>query len=76
MKNTENTKFREREQFSMNTKIVFSLLSKTVIKNSFKKREPNKLIFTILIFFKILVTKLVKTQLVCYPIGKIMLMVY
>ena len=38
-KNTENTKFRELEKFSKNTniKIVFSMFSKTVLKNSFQK---------------------------------------
>ena len=42
LKNTENTrnkKFKKQEEFSKNTKIVFSVFSKTVLNNSFQKHE-------------------------------------
>ena len=42
MKNTNNTRFGEQKQFSENTKMVFSVFSKTVLKNSFQKQEPNR----------------------------------
>ena len=38
----KNTKIREHEQFSKNTKMMFSVVSKTVLKNSFQKQEPNR----------------------------------
>ena len=34
MKNTENTRFKDQEQFSENIKIVFFVFSKTVLENS------------------------------------------
>ena len=40
-KNTENTKFKEQEQFLENTKMMFSMFSKIVLKNSFQRQEPN-----------------------------------
>ena len=42
IKNTENTKFREQEQFSKNTKMMLSFFSKTVLKKNFKKQETNR----------------------------------
>ena len=38
IENIENTQFREQKQFSA----VFFVFSKTVLKNSFQKQEPNK----------------------------------
>ena len=35
-KNTKNTQLKEQEELSENTKIVFSVFLKTVLKNSFK----------------------------------------
>ena len=34
-------KFKEREEFSKNTKKLFSVFSKTVFNNSFQKQKPN-----------------------------------
>ena len=41
-KNTENIKFRKEEQFSKNTKMVFIVFPKSVLKKSFKKQETNR----------------------------------
>ena len=41
LENTKNIKFNEQEEFSENIKKVFSVFSKTVLKNSFQKHEPN-----------------------------------
>ena len=43
---TENIKFKEQEQFSESTKMVFSEFSKTVLNNSLKKHEPNKTLYS------------------------------
>ena len=40
-KNTKNTKSRKQEQFSENTQIIFAVLSKTVLNDSFQKQKPN-----------------------------------
>ena len=37
----ENTEIREQEEFSKNNKMVFSVFSKIVIKNSFQRYKPN-----------------------------------
>ena len=42
MENTENTKSREQEKCSENTKMVFSVFSKIVYKNNFQKQEPKR----------------------------------
>ena len=42
LKHTKNIKFEEQEGFSKNTKMVFFVFSKTVLKNSFQKQELNR----------------------------------
>ena len=44
--NIKNTKFKEHEGFLGNTKIVLFVFSKTVLKNNFKKQEPNCFLFS------------------------------
>ena len=44
IENRENTKIREQKQFLENNKIVFSVFSKIVLKNSFQGYKPNSLI--------------------------------
>ena len=41
VENTKNTKFKEQDQFSENIKMVFFVLSKIILKNSFQKKQPN-----------------------------------
>ena len=41
IKNKENTKFKGQERFLKNTKMSFLVFSKTILKNNFKKQEPN-----------------------------------
>ena len=50
-KNIENTKSREQEKFPKNTKILFSMFPKTVLKYSFKKQEPNRPLVCLFSFF-------------------------
>ena len=40
-KENRNTKFKEQQVISKNTKMTFSVFEKTVLNNSFKKQEPN-----------------------------------
>lgn len=66
MENVENAKFREQEQFLENTKMVFYVISKTVLKNSFQNKEPKQALYiqTLLVFFFFLVDN-VQTSMVC-----------